>query len=151
MATTSTTRRSVKSSKAISAAARATITSSRPFTPGRKPWDRWRRLPNKALAVTFLAEDISSKDQEPGALANRSLFWRIQMSATGIGASVRRKEDFRFITGKGQYTDDVNRHGQAHAAFLHSPHAHAEIVSIDTSAASAMPGVAAIFTGDDLA
>jgi carbon-monoxide dehydrogenase large subunit len=73
------------------------------------------------------------------------------MSATGIGASVRRKEDFRFITGKGQYTDDVNRYGQAHAAFLHSPHAHAEIVGIDTSAASAMPGVAAIFTGDDLA
>ncbi|MDB5509829.1 MAG: xanthine dehydrogenase family protein molybdopterin-binding subunit, partial [Hyphomicrobiales bacterium] len=73
------------------------------------------------------------------------------MSETGIGASVRRKEDFRFITGKGQYTDDVNRHGQAHAAFLRSPHAHAEILRIDATAATAMPGVVAIFTGEDLA
>ena len=70
---------------------------------------------------------------------------------TGIGAPVRRKEDFRFITGKGQYTDDVNRHGQAHAYFLRSPHAHATINGIDKSAAEAMPGVVAIFTGEDLA
>ena len=47
------------------------------------------------------------------------------MSATGIGASVRRKEDHRFITGQGRYTDDINRPGQAHAYFLRSPHAHA--------------------------
>ena len=47
------------------------------------------------------------------------------MTSTGIGAPVRRKEDFRFITGKGQYTDDINRPGQAHAYFLRSPHAHA--------------------------
>ena len=49
------------------------------------------------------------------------------MSATGIGAAVRRKEDQRFITGKGHYTDDVNRPGQAHAWFVRSPHAHARI------------------------
>src|SRR5207253_2030331 len=49
------------------------------------------------------------------------------MSATGIGAAVRRKEDFRFITGKGQYTDDVNRPGQTYIHFLRSPHAHAKI------------------------
>ncbi len=73
------------------------------------------------------------------------------MSGTGIGARVQRKEDFRFITGKGQYVDDVNRYGQAHAAFLRSPHAHAEIVSIDLSAAKAMPGVVDILTGEDLA
>ena len=73
------------------------------------------------------------------------------MSATGIGASVRRKEDLRFVTGKGQYTDDVNRYGQTHAVFLRSPHAHAEIVKIDASAALAMPGVVGVFTGDDLA
>ena len=72
------------------------------------------------------------------------------MTSTGIGARVQRKEDFRFITGKGHYTDDVNRHGQTHAAFLRSPHAHAEIRSIDASAALSMPGVVAIFTGDDL-
>ena len=63
------------------------------------------------------------------------------MSATGIGAAVRRKEDQRFITGKGHYTDDVNRPGQAHAYFLRSPHAHAKIKSIDGKAAAAMPGV----------
>jgi carbon-monoxide dehydrogenase large subunit len=73
------------------------------------------------------------------------------MSATGIGASVLRKEDFRFITGKGRYTDDINRHGQAHAFFIRSPHAHATINGIDASAARKMKGVLAIFTGDDLA
>lgn len=73
------------------------------------------------------------------------------MSATGIGASVKRKEDFRFITGNGNYTDDINRHGQAYAYFLRSPHAHATIRKIHLKAARAMPGVVAIFTGDDLA
>ena len=73
------------------------------------------------------------------------------MTSTGIGAPVRRKEDFRFITGKGQYTDDINRQGQAYAYFLRSPHAHATIKSIDASAAKAKPGVLAVLTGDDLA
>jgi carbon-monoxide dehydrogenase large subunit len=73
------------------------------------------------------------------------------MSATGIGASVKRKEDFRFITGKGNYTDDINRPGQAHAYFLRSPHAHAAISKIDTRAALKVPGVVAVFTGDDIA
>ena len=49
------------------------------------------------------------------------------MSATGIGASVKRKEDIRFITGKGHYVDDINRPGQAYAFFVRSPHAHATI------------------------
>src|SRR6202453_171053 len=73
------------------------------------------------------------------------------MSATGIGASVKRKEDIRFITGKGHYVDDINRHGQAHAYFVHSPHAHATIDKIDFAEASAAPGVVAIFTGEDIA
>jgi carbon-monoxide dehydrogenase large subunit len=73
------------------------------------------------------------------------------MSATGIGASVKRKEDVRFITGKGRYTDDINRPGQAHAYFVRSPHAHAVIKSIDKSATLASPGVVAVFTGDDIA
>ena len=73
------------------------------------------------------------------------------MNATGIGAAVRRKEDFRFITGKGQYTDDINRPGQSYIHFLRSPHAHAKIKSIDAKAASAMPGVLAVFTGADFA
>ena len=58
------------------------------------------------------------------------------MTATGIGAAVRRKEDHRFITGKGHYTDDINRPGQAYAYFVRSPHAHATIKSIDIKAAS---------------
>ncbi|MGL4636802.1 MAG: xanthine dehydrogenase family protein molybdopterin-binding subunit [Beijerinckiaceae bacterium] len=70
---------------------------------------------------------------------------------TGIGAPVRRKEDFRYITGKGNYTDDINRHGQTHAFFVRSPHAHAKIKKIDTKAAMAMPGVVGILTGADLA
>ncbi len=73
------------------------------------------------------------------------------MSATGIGASVRRKEDFRFITGKGTYTDDVVRPGETRAVFLRSPHAHAKIKSIDVSAAKKMPGVVDLLTGAQLA
>src|ERR1041384_7789453 len=73
------------------------------------------------------------------------------MTATGIGAPVRRKEDQRFVTGQGRYVDDFNRPGQAHAYFLRSPHAHARIRSIDTKEALAQPGVVGIFTGDDLA
>ena len=72
------------------------------------------------------------------------------MSVTGIGASVRRKEDFRFVTGKGRYVDDINRPGQAHAWFLRSPHAHANIRSIDSTAAKAAPGVIDVFTGEDI-
>ncbi|MDQ0474912.1 xanthine dehydrogenase family protein molybdopterin-binding subunit [Labrys wisconsinensis] len=73
------------------------------------------------------------------------------MTTTGVGASVRRKEDLRFITGKGNYTSDINRPGQAHAYFLRSPHAHAAIRSIDIDKARHMPGVVGILTGEDLA
>ena len=74
------------------------------------------------------------------------------MSATGIGAAVRRKEDLRFITGKGQYTDDVIRPGETRAVFVRSPHAHAKIKSIDTFLTpKAMPGVVAVLTGAELA
>jgi carbon-monoxide dehydrogenase large subunit len=73
------------------------------------------------------------------------------MNATGIGAAVRRKEDFRFVTGKGQYTDDINRPGQTYIYFLRSPHAHARIAAIDIAAAANAPGVLAVLTGADLA
>src|SRR5499425_736349 len=75
------------------------------------------------------------------------------MSATEqgvIGTSVKRKEDYRFLTGAGQYTDDVNPPNHVHAQFLRSPHAHAKIRKIDTSKAKAAPGVVAVFTGEDL-
>lgn len=73
------------------------------------------------------------------------------MSATGLGKSVRRKEDFRFITGRGQYTDDIARPGQVYAAFVRSPHAHAAINHVETKAAAAMPGVLAVLTGTEFA
>ena len=73
------------------------------------------------------------------------------MIENGIGASVRRKEDNRFLIGKGKYTDDINIAGQTHACFVRSPHAHAAIKSIDTIAAENAPGVVAVLTGEDLA
>jgi carbon-monoxide dehydrogenase large subunit len=72
------------------------------------------------------------------------------MAATGIGAPVRRKEDHRFITGKGQYTDDINRPGQTYAVFVRSPHAHANIKRIDTSKLKDRNDVH-VFTGEEIA
>ncbi len=72
------------------------------------------------------------------------------MTATGIGAAVKRVEDFRFLTGRGNYTDDIDRPGQAYAWILRSPHAHAQIKKIDTAKAATAPGVIAVFTGKDL-
>jgi carbon-monoxide dehydrogenase large subunit len=72
------------------------------------------------------------------------------MPDTGMGASVRRKEDQRFLTGRGRYTDDIDRPGQSYACFVRSPHAHAKINGINTDAAQAAPGVLAVLTGDDL-
>ena len=60
-------------------------------------------------------------------------------TGTGIGAPVRRKEDQRFITGKGQYTDDISRPGETRALFVRSPHAHAKIKKIDAAGAKGMP------------
>ncbi len=69
----------------------------------------------------------------------------------GIGASSKRREDIRFLTGDGRYTDDIDVAGQAHVHFLRSDVAHARIVSIRTETAAAMPGVIRIFTGEDFA
>ena len=68
----------------------------------------------------------------------------------GSGKAVPRIEDEGLLRGRGRYTDDFKMTGQTHLAFLRSPHAHADIVSIDTAAARAMPGVVAVFTGRDL-
>ncbi len=73
------------------------------------------------------------------------------MTTTGIGARVERKEDHRFITGKGRYTDDINLPNQTYAYFIRSPHAHAEIKKIDAKAALKLPGVISVLTGDDVA
>jgi carbon-monoxide dehydrogenase large subunit len=71
-------------------------------------------------------------------------------TSTRIGQPVRRREDMRLVTGNGSYADDVNLPGQAYAAMVRSPHAHARIRAIDTTAAMAAPGVLAVLTGRDL-
>jgi carbon-monoxide dehydrogenase large subunit len=73
------------------------------------------------------------------------------MNAPLIGARVQRKEDYRFLTGSGQYTDDVALANQSHAAFVRSPHAHAVLKSVKTDKAKKAPGVLAVYTGADLA
>ena len=67
----------------------------------------------------------------------------------GIGASNKRREDVRFLTGRGRYTDDINLNGQAHAYFLRSNVAHGVLKNVDTAEAGTMPGVIRIFTGAD--
>src|SRR5262245_47299407 len=106
--------------KATSAAARVTTTSSRPVCPPPQPWRDKRARPNK-----------NDGEGRP-------------MAADGIGTRLVRKEDYRFLTGAGHYTDDINRPGQAYAYFLRSPHAHARIGGIDKAAAEQAPGVLAV-------
>jgi carbon-monoxide dehydrogenase large subunit len=68
-----------------------------------------------------------------------------------IGESVLRKEDYRFLTGAGQYTDDITLARMTHAVFVRSPHAHARIKSVDTRAAKSAPGVIGVLEGKDVA
>jgi carbon-monoxide dehydrogenase large subunit len=72
------------------------------------------------------------------------------MGIEGIGARALRKEDKRFITGRGRYVDDIRLHGMTYAAFVRSPHAHAKVTAIDIAPALAMPGVVAVLTGREL-
>ena len=69
---------------------------------------------------------------------------------TGIGASVLRKEDRRFLTGRGTYVADIKRPDLTFGVFVRSPHAHARIKGIDPTSALALPGVRAVLTGDDI-
>ena len=73
------------------------------------------------------------------------------MHPEGIGVSVLRREDRRFLTGRGQFVSDLVMEGELHCAFVRSPHAHARIRAIDVAAARAAPGVVAVYTGDDMA
>ena len=73
------------------------------------------------------------------------------MGFEGIGAAVRRKEDLRFLSGRGHYTDDINRPGQLYAVIRRADRPHARIRGIDLAQAKASPGVVAVFTGADLA
>ena len=71
------------------------------------------------------------------------------MTTRVFGSGIRRREDPRLITGRSSYTDDIKLPGMVHAAILRSPHAHAAVNSVDTSAAASRPGVVAVFTGQD--
>jgi len=73
------------------------------------------------------------------------------MQQTYIGAPIRRREDFRLLTGRATFTDDINLPQMLHAAILRSPHAHARIIAIDTAQAQAIPGVVAVLTFQDIA
>src|SRR5438093_11670924 len=73
------------------------------------------------------------------------------MGQFGIGQPVKRFEDKRLLCGNGHFQHDVTLPGQAYGYVLRSPHAHARIAAIDLAAATAMPGLLAIYTGDDLA
>src|SRR5512145_540414 len=75
----------------------------------------------------------------------------IPMHPEGIGAPVRRREDLRFLVGQGQFVADLVLEGELACAFVRSPHAHARIDRIDTQAATAAPGVVAVYTGADMA
>src|SRR5919197_1734524 len=67
-----------------------------------------------------------------------------------FGKAIKRREDPRFITGRGQYVDDVKLPGMTYAAFVRSPHAHARLSRIDASRAKAIPGVIAVYSGQDV-
>ncbi|MGH2400265.1 MAG: xanthine dehydrogenase family protein molybdopterin-binding subunit, partial [bacterium] len=67
-----------------------------------------------------------------------------------LGARIKRREDPRLITGRAIYVDDLNFAGMVHAALIRSPHAHAKVQSIETSAARRAPGVVAVWTGEDV-
>jgi carbon-monoxide dehydrogenase large subunit len=84
-----------------------------------------------------------TEDRHPSSVVGRP------SSGDGIGQPVRRKEDFRLLTGSGRYGDDFVLPRMAHAAFVRSPHAHARIRAIEAQAALAVPGALAVFTGAD--
>src|SRR5205809_6611837 len=73
------------------------------------------------------------------------------MAGAFVGTSVKRREDAKFLTGRGNYVDDINRPGQVHAFIIRSPHAHASLGKIDSTKALKSPGVIAVLTGVDMA
>src|SRR5208282_5679573 len=109
--------------------------------------------PNRASDVPHISSRSADYTPTPGPIER--LFPHparsIVMIKFGVGQPVTRLEDARLLKGRGHYQDDANLPGQLHAVFLRSPHAHAAIRSIETSAAAAAPGVHAVYTGADYA
>src|SRR5262245_26650109 len=131
-------------SSGSTAGPRASDASVSHLTPSPRS-HRMRCLPSPARTVGAKAAPGSYKLARVSFLASRT-----SSAPEGVGKPVRRREDPRLVTGAGCYTDDVNLPGQAYAAMVRSPHAHARIVSIDTAAALASSGVLAVLTGADL-
>src|SRR3979490_990844 len=104
------------------------------------------------IATVRLPEFTTRPRSAPLRFSRRSCgpTGRDTMGVEGIGASVVRKEDRRFTTGKGRYVDDIKLQGMTHAHFVRSPHAHAKVKSIDSSAAMKMPGVVGVLTGQQI-
>ena len=75
----------------------------------------------------------------------------VEVGARAIGARVLRVEDPRILTGRGRYIDDITLPGMLHAAFMRSTVPHGRLVSVDASEARELPGVVAVYTGDDIA
>src|SRR5246127_1128860 len=111
-------------------------------------------------ALRAAGNDQRALSHVPNPLKPRSLLWKHWKDDLmnilpgnmrfGAGQPVKRLEDQRLLTGKGQFIDDKAEDGALWLYLLRSPHAHAKIVAIDTGAAAGMPGVTAIFTGADL-
>ena len=100
--------------------------------------------------VAAIREAASTRAPAPTRRPARTPDRRHPMTTDVLGAPIKRVEDPRFITGKGRYLDDIKLPGMTYMAILRSPYAHANIRSIDTSAAKAMPGVVAVLTGADV-
>src|SRR5229473_7070680 len=113
------------------------------------------RLPSGRISTAICAAvpaiTTSSRRLRPRPRAAPARRRRAQMAHEGIGGRVPRKEDRRFITGQGNYTDDIPVKNAAYAEFVRSPHAHARIVRVDASAARGAPGVIGVLTGAELA
>src|SRR5262245_57058206 len=119
-----------------------------PPEPGRRKPRCRIRLPGRSCGCPAARADDSLQASEG--------FWRaraVRGDAVkfGIGQSVRRVEDQRFVTGRGRYVDDIDLAHQAYGVVVYSSHAHAGIKRVDTSAAKAAPGVLCVLTGADAA
>src|SRR5262249_26042641 len=125
--------------------------------------DHGRRRPAAAQSRSVRARDPRGARRQPVPLhglpqhrqgrSGRGQGRSDSMSAVAepwVGQAPKRKEDPRLIMGRARYIDDINVTGQLWAAFVRSPEAHAKIVSIDTSAAKAHPGVVAVYTGTEV-
>ncbi|HEV2870544.1 MAG TPA: molybdopterin cofactor-binding domain-containing protein, partial [Actinomycetota bacterium] len=105
---------------------------------------------NLVNAVQWTAKKLQSDGAATGASEGAEMTEE-HTAEHWLGRSVKRKEDDRFLQGRGNYVDDINLPGMLHMSILRSPVAHARINSIDTSAAEALPGVVAVVTGELLA